>query len=98
MSKAAFLFLADGADPALHRTTVTTPSVVLDSIGVPSYDAAVEIVRQLVRDGYQAIELCGGFGHIGTARIAEVAGDIPVGVVRFDLHPDLNNQSGDKFF
>jgi len=53
----------------------------------------------LVLEGVEAIELCGGFGNKGTARIAEaVAGKAAVGVVRFDGHPGLSGKSGDELF
>lgn len=42
------------------------------------------------------IELCGGFGTIGHAKVTEaVEGKLQVGVVRFDNHPGYDNQSGD---
>ena len=49
--------------------------------------------------GIAAIELCGGFGINGTAQIkAAVPATVAVGVVRFDGHPGLDNQSGDALF
>ena len=49
--------------------------------------------------GCGAIELCGGFGIQGTALIDKaVAGKARVGAVRFDLHPGLDNKSGDEIF
>jgi hypothetical protein len=52
-----------------------------------------------VDEGIQAIELCGGFGNVGTAKIVEaVGGKVPVGVVRFDVHPGLGGKSGDAIF
>ena len=41
----------------------------------------------------------GGFGINGTAQIkAAVPDTVAVGVVRFDGHPGLDNQSGDSLF
>jgi len=43
--------------------------------------------------------LFGGFGHIGTAQVAEAVGDkAAVGVVRFDNHLGLEFKSGDALF
>ncbi|MCX7614739.1 MAG: DUF6506 family protein [Clostridiales bacterium] len=99
MLKAAFIFLAPGADPVKNRSVVDTPSVSLVSIGVENYDVAVSVAKDLVKDGFVAIELCGGFGHLGVARIAEaVEGKAAVGAVRFDIHPGLENKSGDSVF
>jgi len=96
--KAAFLFVAPEADPKIHRQWVRTPKVHLLAIGVKDYAEAAAVARRLVaEEGIAAIELCGGFGNRGTALIAEAAG-VPVGVVRFDIHPGLGNASGDRFF
>jgi hypothetical protein len=97
--KAAFLFVAPNVDPSVHRQTVVTPQVELTAVAVNDYAQAVEVCRQLVDEGIVAIELCGGFGHVGTARIAEAVGDrAAVGVVRFDNHPGLEFKSGDALF
>ena len=97
--QAAFIFLADGADPARHRSTIRTPQVDLTVIGAATYAAAEKTAQTLVNEGVQAIELCGGFGINGTARIARaVAGKAVIGVVRFDGHPGLGGQSGDSVF
>jgi Family of unknown function (DUF6506) len=97
--QAAFIFLADGADPAQHRHTVKTPQVELHVVGVANYAQAEQLAGDLVKSGVVAIELCGGFGVAGTARIASaVQGKAAVGVVRFDGHPGLQGRSGDLVF
>lgn len=99
MLKAAFLFLAGGADSAANRAVNVTPSVELLSVGVKDYADAAAVAKELVNEGYGAIELCGGFGHKGTAMIVDaVEGKAAVGVVRFDGHPGLDNKSGDLLF
>jgi hypothetical protein len=97
--KAAFVFLAPGADPAVHRAQVLTTAVELAVVGVSDYAQAEQVARVLVDEGVGAIELCGGFGHEGTARVVNaVQGRAAVGVVRFDAHPGLEGKSGDLFF
>jgi len=98
--KAAFIFLAPEADPNKHRQTIETPLVHLVTVGVQDYAQAVTTCKKLVQnEGVKAIELCGGFGNSGTARIVEAVGsDVVVGVVRFDIHPGLGNVSGDTLF
>jgi hypothetical protein len=97
--KAAFVFVAPNVDPDLHRQTVVTPAVELTAVAVNDYAEAVAVCKDLVDDGIAAIELCGGFGHAGTAAIAEAVGDrAAVGVVRFDNHPGLEFKSGDALF
>ncbi|EPR37131.1 hypothetical protein dsx2_1074 [Desulfovibrio sp. X2] len=96
--KAAFIFIAPGGDPAKHRNWVRTEQVELLAVAVGSYDQAEALARELVaEEGIAAIELCGGFGAAGTARVA-AAVKVPVGVVRFDVHPGLGNASGDTLF
>jgi len=96
--KAAFIFIAPEADPAKDRQWVKTPKVHLLAVGVRDYDQAAALAKELVRDeGIAAIELCGGFGNLGTAKIAASV-KVPVGVVRFDIHPGLGNASGDALF
>jgi len=97
--QAAFIFLAPGADATKHRSVVQTPGVDLTVVGVPNYAEAERAALELIGKGIAAIELCGGFGTAGAARIAAVAGDkAAVGVVRFDSHPGLDGKSGDSLF
>ncbi|WP_320171180.1 DUF6506 family protein [Maridesulfovibrio sp.] len=96
--KAAFIFVAPGGDPKQHRNWVLTEGVELLAVAVSNYAQAAELAKDLVEnEGIAAIELCGGFGAAGTAMVA-AAVDVPVGVVRFDVHPGLNNVSGDTLF
>lgn len=96
--KAAFIFIAPNVNPEEHRNWIRTEAVDLLAVAVSDYKQAEELAPALVKDeGIAAIELCGGFGSVGTARVA-AAVDIPVGVVRFDIHPGLKNLSGDKLF
>ncbi|HHY92167.1 MAG TPA: hypothetical protein GX511_02355, partial [Firmicutes bacterium] len=67
--KAAFMFVAPGTDPRVNRAVVPTPEVELTVVGVPDYNAAEKEAAALVEAGIAAIELCGGFGHEGTARV-----------------------------
>lgn len=97
--KAAFIFIAPNAEPGIHRSTIETEQVTLISVGVQSYESAVEEALKLTLEGIRAFELCGGFGHKGTSMVSEaVKGKAIVGVVRFDHHPGLGNKSGDEIF
>jgi hypothetical protein len=97
--KAAFVFVAPDVDPKVHRQTVVTPRVELTAVAVNNYAEAMAVCKDLVEEGIVAIELCGGFGHIGAAQVAETVGDeVAVGVVRFDNHPGLEFKSGDAIY
>ena len=97
--KAAFIFVAPEADYNQHRTVIETPVVHLSVVGVKNYVDAQTVAVQLVKQGVTAIELCAGFGSEGVALVAKAVDDQAiVGVVRFDLHPAFQHQSGDKIF
>ena len=97
--KAAFLFIAPDVNPDQHKSWVKTPQVELLAIAAKDYNEATQVAKDLVEQGIQAIELCGGFGQVGVARVVNaVEGKIPVGVVRFDVHPGLGGKSGDDIF
>ena len=65
--KAAFVFVAPDVDPKVHRQTVVTPRVELTAVAVNNYAEAMAVCKELVEESIVAIELCGGFGHIGAA-------------------------------
>lgn len=97
--KAAFIYVAPENDSKIHRAVIDSPVVQLTVVGVKNYQDAQDVALELVEDGITAIELCAGFGSEGTAMIAKAVGDKAlVGVVRFDLHPAFNHQSGDRLF
>ncbi len=99
MLKAAFIFLSSTADPKTAYSVTKTPSVELITVGVKDYEQGCEVARKLCDEGIAVIELCAGFGSKGVAKITEAVEDkIPIGVVRFDIHPGLENKSGDNFF
>ena len=99
MLEAAFIFIAPGADPAVNRGTVETPSVRLTSIGVSTYEQGAAAAKEMADAGCAAIELCGGFGIRGTYLVEQaVEGKAKIGAVRFDVHPGLDYKSGDELF
>ncbi len=98
-SKAAFIFVAPEVDYKEHNTVIDTPAMTLYVFGVKNYDEAEAVAVELAGQGVKAFELCAGFGNEGTARIAKAVGDKAiVGSVKFDCHPLLGHQSGDKLF
>jgi hypothetical protein len=78
------------------RTSLDLGQGEMIMVGVGGYEAACDEARKLADEGVILIELCGGFGTVGHAKVAEaVAGRVQVGVVRFDNHPGYDNASGD---
>jgi predicted polyphosphate/ATP-dependent NAD kinase len=58
----------------------------LTCVGVSSVSDAPGLARQLVEDGAELIELCGGFGGAGlSAVVSAVQGRVPVGAVFFGV-------------
>ena len=98
-TKAAFIYIAPENDAQVHKAFIDSPVVSLTVVGVKTYEEAEIAAQELVAEGIVAIELCAGFGNDGVARITKaIEGKALVGVVRFDLHPAFNHQSGDNIF
>jgi hypothetical protein len=75
----------EGADPARDRFVLEVGGVRTIVVFVADREQAVSIAAQLVdTDGVALIELDGGLGAIGYARVVEVIrGAVPVGAVMF---------------
>ena len=96
---AAFLFVAPEVDYKIHRTVVDNPEGHLTVVGVKHYEEGVLVAKELVEQGVKAIELCAGFGNVGTALVSKaVRGKASVGAVKFDHHPGFGFKSGDELF
>ena len=94
--KVAFMFI-NGAVTEPQRLEMDLGPSLMIILGVGSYDSACEEAKKLADEGVLMIELCGGFGTIGQARVTEaVEGRLWVGAVRFDNHPGYDNISGDS--
>ncbi len=98
MAGIAFIVLANQSDPAKHRTVLHTPTYDLTVVAVPDYQAAAQVAKELFAEGIETIELCGGFGNLGTAEVARAIPKAHLGVVRFDGHPGLGGASGDAHY
>jgi predicted polyphosphate/ATP-dependent NAD kinase len=80
--KWAFMYTLD--EPATEPRIDKIGSLVC--IGVSSVADAPPLAWQLVEDGVELIELCGGFGGAGLgAVVAAVQGRVPVGAVFFGV-------------
>ena len=80
----AVIFVADGIDPKVHRHTIKTNQVTYTTVGIDRLrkEEVLDIAKELVANGVQIIELCGGFGPIWIAKVTEaIKGKIPVGGV-----------------
>jgi len=98
--KVTFMYVTKNGDPEKHSMIVPSPEhIEMNIIAVKDIKQTEEIAKKLVRGGTNIIELCGGFGHRGVAKIVKaVLGKEKIGVVRFDCHPALNGNSGDDIY
>ncbi len=80
----AYIFLSPGFDAKRHISTMESDSCRFKTIGIDINDKqqVIDIAKQLVAEGVQIIELCGGFGPQWITRVSEaIQGAIPVGGV-----------------
>lgn len=99
MQQLCYIYIYPGLDSRVQRAQIPSPDFCMTVVGCGSYAEAERVAVEMVQAGCPVIELCPGFGHEGVARIQRAVGpDVPVGVVRFDLHPAIANRSGDSVF
>lgn len=101
--KVCFMFISAACQENPMRTVMDLGQGEMIVVGVGSYEMACEQAVKLAEEGVIMIELCGGFGTMGHAKVTEAVKDIPaaggkvwVGVIRFDNHPGYENLSGDS--
>ena len=67
-------------------------------VGVDQKSEALDVAREMLTEGIQLIELCGGFGPVWAGRIIEAIDNaVPVGLVTYGLEavPLMANLSSD---
>lgn len=80
----AYIFLSPGFDANQHVSTMESNSCCFKAVGVDisKKEQVIDVAKQLVAEGVQMIELCGGFGPHWIAKISEAIHDaIPIGGV-----------------
>ena len=86
MALTRFGFIVTGKDlaPATHTVVMQSPSFRMTAVGVATPADGIAVAQQMVRDGIQLIEVCGGFGPVWTGKIIEaIGGAVPVGSVGY---------------
>jgi hypothetical protein len=82
----AYLFLSPGFNPEKHRTEMESShtKVTLIGIDIKKKEEVINVAKNLVKEGIQMIELCGGFGPIWVSKVSEaIRYAIPVGSVTY---------------
>jgi len=84
LHKFGFIVTGPQLDPTRHRQVMQSPAFEMISVGVSSPGDGAAVAQQLVKEGVQLIELCGGFGPKWTAQVQEaIAHRVPVGSVGY---------------
>jgi len=80
----AVIYQAGSADQAVDRLVFQADGQQMTFVAVPFPAAAAPVAVELVDQGIQLIELCGGLGPVPAADVIEaIGGRVPVGVVQF---------------
>lgn len=82
----AYIFLGPDLDPARDRTSITTPNFTFTTVGIDFQhkEAVIKVAKEMVAQGAQLIELCGGFGPLWIAKVSEALNfSVPVGSVAY---------------
>jgi hypothetical protein len=80
----AFIFEAPETDPKLDRLVIERGGLRSIVVAVPSLEAIVDAAVDLVSEGAQFIELCGGCDPEYVRKVVEATGGrVPVGVVGY---------------
>jgi hypothetical protein len=80
----AYIYEQPEADPLADRYVIDRGGQRTILVPVPDAAQAPSVALELIAEGVQLIELCGGFTLTAAARVVEaVAGRVPVGHVTF---------------
>ncbi|MBI4236851.1 MAG: hypothetical protein HY696_00360 [Deltaproteobacteria bacterium] len=86
LTRFAMIIKGPGYNPAVHRVSLTSPEFTTIVVCVSSFEQALPVANELLQQGVQLIELCGGFtpDQASTLR-ASIGQRVPVGVVRYSV-------------
>jgi hypothetical protein len=82
----AYIFLSPGFNPEQHTTELSSATCRFKTVGIDmtEKEKVIDVAKQLVAEGVQMIELCGGFGPLWIAKVTEaINGAVPVGSVAY---------------
>ena len=82
----AFIYLSPGFSPENNTNETSSAVCKFKTVGIDVFkkEQVLEVAKQLVAEGVQAIEVCGGFGPAWVSKICEVINyAVPVGGVMY---------------
>ncbi len=78
----AYLVIGKGFDSKVSRVSIERPGSKVWMIGVNDMEDAKAVAKELVAEGVDALEVCGGFGEARVRELIEaIDGAIPIGHV-----------------
>jgi Family of unknown function (DUF6506) len=84
LTQFAFIIKAPGYTSQSHTAQLDSRSFSTRIIGVSDVSEANAVLKQLVAQGVQLVELCGGFtAHEAASLRAHIGDAIPIGVVTY---------------
>lgn len=94
----AFIFLGPEFSPADNTIETSNDNCTFRAVGVDMYNKqqSLEVAEKLAHEGFQMIEICGGFGPEWAYKIADhLDYQVPVGGVYYG--PQFRQQLADLF-
>lgn len=82
----AYIFLGPNLNPQQNRSVIKTDQLTFTAIGIDFHhkEQVITVAKEVVASGAQMIELCGGFGPLWIAKVAEaIHNEVPVGSVAY---------------
>ena len=80
----SYIFLGPGLDPDKDRQKIITDNLTFTTVGIDfkNKEQVIDIAKEMVANGAQMIELCGGFGPIWITKVSKAINyQVPVGGV-----------------
>lgn len=97
-SSFAFIFLTPGFNPEKNHCMMAENGYRFKAVGIDMNDKSkvIEVAKQIADEGYQMIELCGGFGPEWIDKVTQALDNkIPVGGVFYG--PQFRQPLADLF-
>jgi hypothetical protein len=86
LSKYAFLIKHDSYSSQYYHASLKSDKFESVFFGVKNVDDAINVIRDLIKEGFELVELCGGFSEFEELKIKVLTRSIiPVG--RAELKP-----------
>ena len=96
--KFAFIFLSPGFTPELNTVATEKDGYQFKAVGIDmnKKEEVITVAKKLAKEGYQMIELCGGFSPEWAYKVSlALENQIPVGSVFYG--PQFRQQLADLF-